>query len=223
MDAPLFVIRLVNPKEVQRQAQEMDVAAKYPLDFYERTQERILAKETVEMIDILKHRLGTEAQFEGLGFTVPVSSINLGNRKSVYKTLTSMKEKLKGQLELAEMIEAVDAKEVAEIVLTAHFIRDIAGNLRAFTTQKFRCKKCNRSYRRIPLKGRCQQCGGGLTLTVHRGGIEKYLQDAQELVTEYGLPEYYAQRLSLVEHEIRSLFESGVGFRQSNLADFLRS
>ncbi|NIM45914.1 MAG: hypothetical protein GTO54_09880, partial [Nitrososphaeria archaeon] len=28
MDSPLFVIRLIKPKEVQRQAQEMDVAAK---------------------------------------------------------------------------------------------------------------------------------------------------------------------------------------------------
>ena len=223
MDSLLFVIRLINPKEVQRQAQEMDVAAKYSLAFYERTLERVPAKETVEMMDIVKHRLDTEAQFEGLKFTVPVSNVNFGNRQSVYKTLKSMKDKLKGQLRLAEMIEAVDAKEVAEIVLTSHFMRDISGNLRAFTTQKFRCKKCNKSYRRIPLKGRCQQCGGELTLTVHRGGIEKYLQDAQELVEEYGLSEYYAQRLSLVQDEIKSLFESGIGFKQLNLAEFLSS
>jgi DNA polymerase II large subunit len=223
MDSPLFVIRLVNPKEVQRQAQEMDVTAKYPLTFYERTLQRVPAKETVEVVDIVKHRLDTEAQFEGLNFTVPVSNVNSGNRQSVYKTLKSMKDKLKGQLRLAEMIEAVDAKEVAEIVLTSHFMRDISGNLRAFTTQKFRCKKCNKSYRRIPLKGRCQQCGGELTLTVHRGGIEKYLQDAQELVDEYGLSEYYTQRLSLVQDEINSLFESGIDFKQSNLAEFLSS
>ncbi len=62
-----------------------------------------------------------------------------------------------------------------------------------------------------------------MTLTVHRGGIEKYLQDAQELVDEYGLSEYYAQRLSLVQDEINSLFESGIGFKQSNLAEFLSS
>ncbi|MFQ6095739.1 MAG: DNA polymerase II large subunit, partial [Candidatus Bathyarchaeia archaeon] len=223
MDSPLFVIRLINPEEVQRQAQQMDVAANYPLIFYESTLKSVPARETIRVIDIVKHRLGTEAQFEGLNFTIPVSDINSGNRESVYKTLRSMMDKLKGQLELAEMIEAVDAKRVAEIVLTTHFMRDISGNLRAFATQKFRCKTCNKRYRRPPLKGQCLKCGGELTLTVHRGGIEKYLRDAQHLVEKYGLYEYYSQRLSLVEDEINSLFESGRGFKQSDLDEFMKS
>ena len=223
MDSPVFVIRMINPKEVQRQAQQMDVAAKYPTIFYESTLKRIPAREVTKLIDIVKHRLDTEAQFEGLNFTIPVSDINSGNRESVYKTLKSMKNKLKGQLELAEMIDAVDAKKVAEIVLTTHFMRDISGNLRAFATQKFRCKTCSKRYRRLPLRGRCLKCGGELTLTVHRGGIEKYLRDAQHLVEKYGLHEYYAQRLSIVEDEINSLFESGIGFKQSNLAEYMAS
>jgi len=223
MDSPLFIICTINPKEVQRQAHEMDVASKYPLIFYESTLKGVSAKEIVEAIDVVKHRLESEAQFQGFSYTVPVSDINSGNRESVYKTLKSMMDKLKGQLQLAEMIEAVDANKVAEIVLTTHFIRDISGNLRAFSTQKFRCKTCNKSYRRLPLKGRCLQCGGELTLTVHRGGIEKYLQDARRLVERYGLSDYYAQRLSLVEDEINSIFESRRGTKQSNLADFIGS
>jgi len=223
MDAPLSIICVVNPKEVQRQAHEMDVAAEYPLIFYESTLGQASAKEVVDVLDVVKHRLDSEAQFQGFDYTIPVSDINSGNRESVYRTLKTMMDKLRGQLELAEMIDAVDAKEVAEVVLTTHFIRDISGNLRAFSTQKFRCKTCNKSYRRLPLKGRCLQCGGELTLTVHRGGIEKYLQDARRLVERYGLSQYYNQRLSMVEDEISSIFESGRGFKQSNLAEFTGS
>jgi len=59
-----------------------------------------------------------------------------------------------------------------------------------------------------------------VSLTVYRGGIEKYLEAAHQLVQKYGLSEYYAQRLFLVEEEIRSLFE-GNKPRQISLADFV--
>ncbi|MEM2167328.1 MAG: hypothetical protein QXR74_03050, partial [Candidatus Bathyarchaeia archaeon] len=110
---------------------------------------------------------------------------------------------------------------VAEIVLNTHFIRDISGNLRAFATQSFRCKKCNKRFRRVPLKGVCLECGGELTLTVHRGTIEKYLEDAWRLVRKYGMSEYYTQRLTLIEEEINSLFEGSRGVKQSDLSKWL--
>ena len=130
-----------------------------------------------------------------------------------------MTEKLEHQLELAEKIDAVDPDRVALKVLTTHFMRDIAGNLRAFSTQSFRCKSCSRRYRRMPLRGKCILCGGELTLTVHRGGIEKYLEAAQNLVEKYNLPKYYSQRISLVKEEINDLFESKKP-RQISLTDF---
>ncbi|NIQ04610.1 MAG: hypothetical protein GWO20_02425 [Candidatus Korarchaeota archaeon] len=105
-------------------------------------------------------------------------------------------------------------------VLTTHFIRDIAGNLRAFSTQAFRCKSCNRRFRRLPLRGNCPSCGSQLSLTVYRGGIEKYLDAAQKLIEKYGLPEYYAQRISLAKEEIHLLFE-GDKPRQISLAEFI--
>ena len=221
MDSPLFIIRTLVPEEVQRQAHEFDVSDKYPLAFYRETLRGRPARELIDLIDIVKHRFNTEARLQGFMFTVPTSNIEAGNRESIYKTLKRMSDKLNAQLDLAEKIKAVDAHIVAEIVLNTHFIRDISGNLRAFATQSFRCKKCNRRFRRVPLKGICPECGGELTLTVHRGGIEKYLEDAWHLVKKYGMSEYYAQRLALIEKEIDSLFESGKSIKQSNLADFL--
>ena len=99
-----------------------------------------------------------------------------------------MIEKLHKQLELGARIDAVDVRRVALKVLTTHFIKDIAGNLRAFSTQAFRCKACNKRYRRLPLRGKCGVCGAPLTLTVYRGGIEKYIEAAQDLIEKYDLP-----------------------------------
>ena len=219
MDAPLFIIPIVNPMEVQRQAHEFDIASQYPLDFYEKTLEKAAPLKATNLIDLVAHKLGTEAQFEGFGYTTPVSNINMGNRESMYKKLRKMTDKLNSQLELAEKIEAVDAKQVALKVLTTHFLRDISGNLRAFSTQGFRCKVCNKRFRRIPLKGKCPECGGALSLTVYRGGIEKYLNAARHLVERYELPKYYLHRLALVQEEVNTLFE-GKKPRQISLVDF---
>jgi len=220
MDAPLFIIPAVNPLEVQRQAHETDVDCLYPVEFYEKTLERGQPGKVRGLIDMVEHRLGSEAQFEGYGYTVPVTDINMGNRDSMYKKLGKMIDKLTSQLTLAEKIEAVDARRVAWKVLTTHFMRDIAGNLRAFSGQGFRCKNCNKKFRRMPLKGKCTECGGALTLTVYRGGIEKYLDAAEHLIRKYGLPPYYSQRLVMVREEIDSLFE-GKKPRQVGLSDFV--
>jgi len=219
MDAPFFVMPFVNPAEVQRQAHDVDVASSYPLEFYEKTLQKASARSVRGIIDLIGRRLNTEAQFQHFHYTVPVSDLNGGNSESMYKKLDKMLDKLDSQLGLAEKIAAVDAKVVARKVLTTHFMRDIAGNLRAFSTQGFRCKSCGRRFRRLPLKAKCPECGGALSLTVYRGGIEKYLEAAHHLVEKYGLPRYYAQRLDLVRDEINSLFE-GKKPRQVCLSDF---
>lgn len=58
-----------------------------------------------------------------------------------------------------------------------------------------------------------------MTLTVYRGGIEKYLEAAQQLVEKYGLPKYYAQRISLMKEEINAMFDTKKP-RQISLTDF---
>jgi DNA polymerase II large subunit len=219
MDAPLLLIPVVIPKEVQRQAHDFDVAGMYPVEFFRRTLEKMEARAASSLTDLIRFRLDTEAQFEGFHYTTPVSNISMGNPESSYKQLKTMIEKLDSQMELAERIDAVDARRVALKVLTTHFIRDIAGNLRAFSTQNFRCKSCGRKFRRLPLQGKCPSCMGQLSLTVYRGSIEKYVEVAQNLVQRYGLPKYYSQRISLLKEEIMALFESKKD-RQISLSAF---
>ncbi len=208
MDAPLLLTPFINTKEVQRQAHDLDVDCKYSLEFYKKTFEKLDAKDVSSLVDIVHHRLGTKSQFEGFCFTTPVSNINIGNPISSYKQFNTMIEKLHKQLDLGEKIDAVDVEYVALKVLTTHFIKDIAGNLRAFSTQGFRCKSCNKRFRRLPLTGKCPSCKGVLTLTVYRGGIEKYLDAAQQLINKYNLPDYYSQRITLIKEEISCLFDN---------------
>jgi DNA polymerase II large subunit len=219
MDAPILMIPFVNTAEVQRQAHDFDVSTTYPLEFYQKSWQKVEARSISSIMNTISNRLGTEAQFEGFMFTVPTTNINFGNAQSSYKELKTMVDKLNMQLSLGEQIDAVDAKRVALKVINTHFMRDIAGNLRAFSTQSFRCKKCNKKFRRLPLAGKCFFCGGNLTLTVYRGNIEKYLAVAQHLVNRYGLPQYYTQRLILIKEELSLMFDNKKA-KQTSLFDF---
>jgi len=205
MDAPLLLMSTLDPFEVD-EARSMDVASSYPIAFYEKTLEHVDSKVMSNTIDIIGHRLGGQAQYEGYCFTHETFSINEGNLNSSYMKLGAMSNKIAAQLRLAEIIRAVECREVAEKVLTTHLLRDIMGNLSAFTKQKLRCKDCNAKYRRIPLSGQCSRCGGALLPTVYRKGIEKYLDVADELVRKYGLSNYYQQRIALIRDELSLLF-----------------
>jgi len=220
MDAPLLITSIVDPFEVDEQVHNMDVAGFYPVEFYERASKFTDPRIVSNLVDVITHRLGTPAQFQGYAYTHVTEDINDGNHESSYKKLGAMANKVQAQLLLAKKIRAVDSKEVAKRVLTTHFIRDIAGNLKAFTSQKFRCKKCNLKYRRIPLSGSCPRCNGEIVLTVYRGGIEKYLRIATDLAQKYDLKDFYQQRLELAEEEIESLFR-GVRAKQVKLGEFM--
>jgi DNA polymerase II large subunit len=224
MDAPLLLLSNIDPFEVD-ETHNMDVTALYPQAFFEKTLEYTDPKVIKNIIDIVEHRLGRADQFEGYQYTHKTSDLNAGNLNSSYMKLGAMSNKLAAQLQLAEEITAVNAKEVAKKVLTTHLIRDIAGNLRAFTRQKMRCKKCNAKYRRIPLSGKCIRCGSDLLPTVYQKGIEKYLDLAEDLIQKYCLDNYYQQRITLIREEISSLFPEEQlvidDEKQMNLGEFM--
>ena len=155
---------------------------------------------------MLGKRLNTEKQYESFGFTHDLDNLNSGARCSAYKTIPSMQDKLKGQMELAEKIRAVDTSDVARLVIDKHFIRDIKGNLRKFSQQIFRCVNCNEKYRRPPLIGKCTKCGGKIIFTISEGSIVKYLEPAISLATKYNLPSYLKQSLELTKRRVEGVF-----------------
>jgi len=219
MDAPILLNLIVDPKEVARQAFNIETIERFPLEFYENACNQTDSKIAANLIDIYLNRLGKEEMYAQIPFTHMVNNINAGTHESSYKKFKSMLEKLIEQLDLAEKIRAVEAKEVAKKVVSTHLMRDLAGNLKAFSNQKFRCKKCNSKYRRIPLCGKCLKCGGELSLTVFKGTIEKYLEITKELVEKYDIGEYYRQRLNLIYIELQSIFKSCE--KQKALSEFI--
>lgn len=220
MDAPLVMTTRLDPSEVDKEAHNIDVNERYPLEFYEATVEFEKPKVLEKRMDLVSGRLSTPQQYDGFMFTHHTSDIAAGPLNSAYKTLGSMIEKMDAQLLLGQKIRAVDASDVAERVINSHFMPDLIGNLRAFSRQKTRCLKCGTSFRRPPLSGLCPKCRGKVILTVHEGSVKKYLEVATKVGKEYGISDYAQQRLELLNLEIGSLFKSDV-VKQADLSDFM--
>ncbi len=228
MDAPLLMTVRILPTEVARQAFNIEAVWRFPLQFYEASLNGMDSKDVAEYVELVYPRLYTTKQFDNIPFTNDTTNINKGNHKNAYSELPTMIDKVNEQLELADAISAVDAREVAKKVVSTHFMRDLAGNLKAYSGQKVRCKKCNAKYRRIPLKGKCFKCKGELSLTVYRGSVEKYLEIARRIIQKYNTGEYHEQRLKLIANEINSLFKDKLnseisinGYEQRGLSDFM--
>jgi DNA polymerase II large subunit len=220
MDAPLVLTTRLNPLEVDKEAHNLDLSASYPLEFYQATLRNANPKDLEAKIDLVSKRLGIDAQYQGFRFTHDTDDISGGPKNSAYKTLETMVDKMEAQLELARLIRAVDATDVAERVINSHFLPDLIGNLRAFSRQSVRCVKCGAKFRRPPLRDLCPKCNGRMTLTVHQGSVRKYLDVSIKVAEEYEVSLYTRQRLELLRLEIDSLFKDDTS-KQMGLADYM--
>ncbi|MGB9814736.1 MAG: DNA polymerase II large subunit [Thermoplasmata archaeon] len=205
MDAPLFLSLKVDPREIDKEALNVDILYEYPLEFYEASIRGAKPSEIASKMETIKDRLGKGREYVEYGFTHDTGNINTGIIESAYKTLGEMENKTNAQLSLANKLRAVDARDVANRIVSHHFIPDIMGNMRKYGTQEFRCSKCNRKYRRIPLTGKCE-CGGNVILTISEGSITKYLDIAKDISERYKINTYTRQRLLFAEEAIRTLF-----------------
>jgi DNA polymerase II large subunit len=202
-DAPLVLNARIRAGEVDDMIFDVDIVRELPLELYEKAR----AGEHPSKISIeqIKSRVGKE-EFTNLWYEYETSDINHGVLCSNYKRLVTMRDKVQKQMELAEKLRAVDANDVARLVIDRHFIRDIRGNLRKFSQQEFRCSKCNQKYRRPPLLGKCLECGGNIIFTISEGSIVKYLEPALQLAQKYQVTEYLTQNLELTKSYIESIF-----------------
>jgi len=219
MDAPLTLTLRLDPSEVDKEAHNVDVGWRYPLEFYEATTKHPGPKDVEKLVDTVAKRLGTPKQYEGLGFTHDTADIAEGPAISAYKSIGDMMSKMEAQLELAARIRAVDAPDVAALVIGSHFLPDLMGNLKAFSKQKVRCTKCSAKYRRIPLAGHCLKCRSALTMTVHEGSVRKYLEVSKQICERYGVNHYVRQRIEHIEESIESVF-SNDRVKKAKLSDF---
>src|SRR3989344_337399 len=208
-DAPLVLNAKIDAGEVDDQILDFEVLGKhelYPLELYRKAEKRLRSSEVSEVKTIKEVlKIGGDA-FKGIGFTHDTENLNEGVLCSSYKLLPTMQEKVRRQMELVEKLRSADTSDVARMIIERHFIRDMRGNLRGFSTQEFRCVKCNEIVRRPPLEGACPVCRGKLIFTINEGGIKKYLEPALDLAARYNLSPYLKQNLELVKRYIESIF-----------------
>jgi DNA polymerase II large subunit len=220
MDLPLVLSTRLDPNEVDKEAHNVDTLHRYPLEFYHATTRHAHAKEVAKIMGLVESRIGTPAQYEGLGFTHDTRDINEAPAQTAYKTLGTMMEKMTAQMELARKIRAVDEADVGARVIGTHLLPDLMGNLKSFSKQKIRCPKCNAKFRRMPLKGVCLSCGNeNLTLTVHEGSVRKYLEISKQVAIKYKIDPYTHQRILLLEQAVESLFTNDK-VKKAKLSDF---
>ena len=219
MDAPLVLTTRLDPNEIDKEAHNVDCLREYPIELYRAAMEMKEPKDIEKLMDLIGGRIGTEKQYEGLGFTHDTHDISDGPKYSAYTTLETMMDKMDAQLMLGKKIRAVDEKDVARRVLNKHFMPDMIGNLRSFSTQTVRCTKCGEKYRRIPISGVCTKCGNGLTLTVHEASVKKYLDISKTIGEKYGLDAYTRERIDILEMSMNSVFNNDK-VKKCKLSDF---
>ncbi|MHB1440386.1 MAG: DNA polymerase II large subunit [Cuniculiplasma sp.] len=207
MDAPLVMTLLLKPDEVDKEALNLDTLSEYPEEFYEATMKNVKPSEIEKLMKPVKFIVEENNSARGIGFQFSTADLNSGVLLSSYKTLETMSEKIDKQLNLAVIIRAVDQDDVASRLINSHFLPDMFGNYRGFFSQEMRCTKCSTKYRRIPLSGKCQKCGNNnLILTIHKGGIVKYMEETRKLMRNFKLPEAQIYRIENIFRSIDTSF-----------------
>ncbi len=218
MDKPLVLTTRLIATEVDKEAQNVDVGDSYPLEMYRAAARRGSPKEVEPLVNLVAHRLATDRALSGYRFTHDTARIAGGPVRSAYRDGRSMSDLVERSVMLATQIRAVDLPEAVALVLNAHFLPDVMGNLKGFATQKFRCRGCGTSYRRPPLTGRCttllptgERCGLELQSTVYEASVRKYLPLAQRLAEMDGITPYVRQRIRLLTDALATLFPATAG------------
>jgi DNA polymerase II large subunit len=218
MDAPLVLTTELDPNEVDDEAHSMEICSVYPIELYELSDKYSMPSDL--KLDTVKKLLGKPEQYGSIPYSHETTDVSAGPHQSTYLKFKDMGEKIEAQFTLQEKIRAVNPANAAERLLLHHFFPDLYGNLRSFSQQEFRCLDCKTKYRRVPLSGKCNACGGKLLLTINKGGITKYLDHADRLIARYHLPPYMKQRMALFRKDISSIFTEEPE-KQKGLADFM--
>jgi DNA polymerase II large subunit len=243
MDAPLILTMGINASEIDKEALNVETCWKYPEAFFELTQGQTengnwrpaQAKESTQFVEIVEARLGTDQEAVGFGYTHGTDNANDGPEWNPYndkQMKLSMRQKTMAQFALGEVLHSVDNERQSAKLIDTHLIRDMRGNLRAFGQQKIRCTKCGRSYRRVPISGKCMEvsgsktdpfsgesveikCPGNLVMTVSQGAVSKYDALMRDIIAIYGCDAYISQLYSSVSMWVAQTFEDrSVGSQQ---------
>lgn len=208
MDTCLVLTAHLYLDQIDDEVHGMDIVDYYPLEFYRANKNYVSPKSLkIEQVDKRLNVEDQDSRYLGYGFTHSNQDLNNTIMCSSYKSVPSMNEKLDLQLKIGTQIRAVDEHKVGTFIIDKHFMKDIKGNLRKFSMQKFRCTKCNISYRRPPLNGKCYKClEPNINFTIHEGSIKKYIKPSFKICAEYKVDPYIVETLELANLRIEGVF-----------------
>ncbi len=216
MDAPLLLTYRIDPSEIDKEVQNLDVMPLYPLEMYNAAEHGKMPKEVDKYIDNVSKRIHGEHMYDRLSFTHDVTDISTGPHESIYKSDSKMDDKIRAVNRLMEKIRAVDIDDAVALMIEHHLMKDINGNMSGFYKQQFRCKKCKTTYRRIPLTGRCRTidagslCNGEIIRNINIGNITKYIHIVRELSEKYNIPEYIKNKIKKLDNDIKVISSDSV-------------
>ncbi|MEM4413656.1 MAG: DNA polymerase II large subunit [Candidatus Caldarchaeum sp.] len=225
MDTPLLITRIVYPEEVDEQAHNVDVWPRIPSEFYRLASEKKKISEARGLVRTVEDDLEAGTEAVGTSFTHPQSTLTVPGIVSAYKTLETMMDKISVQLELMDQLAGVKDAALVDSIVSSHILPDIIGNVKAFMVQSFRCKKCNKKYRRIPLTGKCPYCQVDLSLTVFRGAVEKYIELAEQMAEKRLRSSYLRENTVAAVETVVDLFKSSTNkpreLKQTRLESYM--
>ena len=221
MDTSLVLTAHLYLDQIDDEVHGMDIVDYYPLSFYRAAKKYVSPKSVdIHQVDDRLKVEDMDSRYLGQGFTHSNKDLNNTVLCSSYKYAPTMQDKLDLQLKIGTQIRAVDEHKVGTFIIDKHFMKDIKGNLRKFSMQKFRCTKCNISYRRPPLNGKCSQClEPNVNFTIHEGSIKKYIKPSFEICKKYNVDPYMVETLELVNLRIEGVFGKELE-KQKSLSSF---
>ena len=123
MDAPLILTTKINPSEIDKEALNIDTPYAYTEEAYLQTELAVNPKDLKSLFT--EDFLGTEKQFEGIGFTHDTNDVGETPKDNPYTSLDSMREKVDAQFKLGAILHGVDNEDQSSRLLDRHLLRDM--------------------------------------------------------------------------------------------------
>jgi len=199
MNLPVFITSVIEPREIDQEAHNIDIMNNYPSILYLQNRTPLFIDNT---FTTFKDNLNL---IEPIYFTHDTSTIDMPTADNKYITIEKMTDKIIDQLNVGSMIRGYNLNTIVEKIIQSHFLPDLIGNMRTFLNQNFKCKICKTSYSAPRLSGKCS-CGGTLSLTLYPKSVQKYRDIVLQLAENYTLSEYLNDRLKLLLLELDYTF-----------------
>ncbi|MHA1971637.1 MAG: DNA polymerase II large subunit [Candidatus Hodarchaeales archaeon] len=121
-------------------------------------------------------------------------------------------DKVEIELSILKKLHGVRTQEFVELILENDFLDKISASIDKFFSQPFKCRRCNFTFRRIPLTKTCPNCNHDtISLTLSEGWVLRYLQIIRQLKSPYEkyLSDYLKSWIDLIELYNKTLFDKG--------------